>query len=202
MNWLVEIASPHLVDLCNRVAWPSVLSTPRLDYMEVIETNCPKSYFDDVAVGPIGYKANMLLSSSGRAYLAFCSESEREVVLTRLRNDPSPGHELAHKTEFMEKVLQETRQRGYGLRDENFGGHYYLNRCDQDDRRQSLAIPICVNDQVPGVVNITWKDYVIDEQRAIKQLFPELRKTVDQIEHSARNLLSTNHLTTSLLPSH
>src|SRR6266571_1220213 len=38
-DWLGEIASPVLEQLCRRAPWPSVLSVPRLDYMETVETN-------------------------------------------------------------------------------------------------------------------------------------------------------------------
>ena len=42
-NYLVEVASPVMERLCRKVNWPSVLAVPRLDCMEVIETNRPKS---------------------------------------------------------------------------------------------------------------------------------------------------------------
>ena len=71
-DWLVEITSPVLEQLCEKVRWPSILSVPRLDYMEVLETNSPRAYFDEVPARPINFRANMLRSASGRAYLAFC----------------------------------------------------------------------------------------------------------------------------------
>jgi hypothetical protein len=45
--------------------------------MAVIETNRPRSYLSHIPLGPIGFRINMLRSASGRAYLAFCGESER-----------------------------------------------------------------------------------------------------------------------------
>jgi IclR family mhp operon transcriptional activator len=94
--WLVEIASPVLEGLARRTSWPSVLSIPRLDYMEVLETNSRRTPFDDVRFGPTPFRANMLRSASGRAYLAFCPPAELEAVLRRLRDRPIPGHELSH----------------------------------------------------------------------------------------------------------
>lgn len=49
--WLVEIASPVLEELCERVMWPSVLSVPRLDHMEVVETNSPRAHYDELPAG-------------------------------------------------------------------------------------------------------------------------------------------------------
>ena len=94
-NYLVEVASPVMERLCRKVNWPSVLAVPRLDCMEVIETNRPKSYFSHVPVGPIGFRINLLRSATGRAYIAFCSESERQAMLQRLAASNEPGNFMA-----------------------------------------------------------------------------------------------------------
>ena len=77
---LVEVASPILEALTRRVEWPSVLAVPRLSHMEVIETNVTRAYFDQIALGPMGFQVNMLRSASGRAFLAFCEEIGRAHV--------------------------------------------------------------------------------------------------------------------------
>ena len=79
-----ELASPLLERLTRRVRWPSILAVPRLTHMEVIEATATRSYFHHIDLGPVGFHVNMMLSSTGRAYLAFCPESEREAVLDRL----------------------------------------------------------------------------------------------------------------------
>jgi IclR family mhp operon transcriptional activator len=38
---IAEVASQHMKALSTRIAWPSVLAVPRLDHMEIIETNGP-----------------------------------------------------------------------------------------------------------------------------------------------------------------
>ena len=63
---LIEIASPIMRDLSNKIMWPSVLAMPRLTYMEVVETNAPKSNFPNIPLGPIGFQINMLRSATGR----------------------------------------------------------------------------------------------------------------------------------------
>ena len=73
-----------------RLQWPSVLSVPRLDYMETLETNSSRTYFDGLPPRPHGFRVNMLGSASGRAYLAFCPEQELEAVLARLRLKKDP----------------------------------------------------------------------------------------------------------------
>lgn len=155
-HFLVETASPILGRLCQKVNWPSILAVPRLEHMEVLETNSPKSYFSHIPLGPIGFRVNMLRSATGRTYLAFCSEAERQAVLQRLRISSEPGNYLARQPRVVQKLLKETRNLGYGTRVQDFGGHFDQSRRDWDDRRNSIAVPIYAGEEVVAVVNLTW----------------------------------------------
>jgi IclR family mhp operon transcriptional activator len=184
-DWLVEIASPVLASLCQKVSWPSVLTVPRLDHVEVIETNQPKSYFDDIPLGPIGFRANMLRSASGRAYLAFCPEREYETVLNRLRLRSQPGDEQAHDAAGMRRMVESARQRGFSARDPDFGGHYWKSRRDADDGRNSIAMPIRVNGHVLGCINLTWKAKTMTLGEAVKRHLGALSEAVDAVQSCA-----------------
>ena len=184
-DWLVEIASPVLEDLCRRISWPSVLTIPRLDYVEVLETNRPLSYFDDIPLGPIGFRANMLRSASGRAYLAFCPDREREAVLRRLREKNQPGDEQAHDAQWILTVVRETRERGYSVRDPEFGGHYAKTRAEWDDARNSIAMPIRVDGHVLGCINLTWKNELMTLGAAVKRHLGALKEAAETIEARA-----------------
>ncbi len=184
-DWLVEIASPVLENLCQKVSWPSVLTIPRLDHVEVIETNQPKSYFDDIPLGPIGFRANMLRSASGRAYLAFCPDREYETVVNRLRLRNHPGDEYAHDDNWMRRMVEATRQRGYSARDPDFGGHYSKGRRDADDGRNSIAMPIRVNGHVLGCINLTWKTKTMTLSEAVKRHLGALRDAVQAVQSRA-----------------
>lgn len=153
---MVELASPLLEKLTKTVRWPSILAVPRLAHMEVVEATAPRSYFDHIALGPVGFQVNMLLSATGRAYLAFCPEQEREATLDRLRHSQRGGDRMARDRKWLDDVLAKTRQQGFGARDPRFGGNYDLTRRDYDDGRDSLAVPVYVGDRVPGCINLTW----------------------------------------------
>jgi len=181
-DWLVEIASPVLENLCRKVSWPSVLTIPRLDHVEVIETNQPKAYFDDIPLGPIGFRANMLRSASGRAYLAFCPEREYETVLNRLRLRNQPGDEQAHDAAWMRRMVETTRQRGYSTRDPDFGGNYSKPRREADDGRNSIAMPIRVNGHVLGCINLTWKTKTMTLSEGIRRHLGALSEAVQAVQ--------------------
>lgn len=181
-SWLVEIASPVLERLCERVMWPSVLSVPRLDHMEVVETNSPRAYFDELPAGPIGFRANLLRSASGRAYLAFCPDAEREAVLRRLRDRDVAGHELAHDPVAVRRVVAATRRRGYSVRAPDFGGHYSKTRREVDDGRSSIAMAVCSGGHVLSCVNLTWRRKALTLTQVVDRYAGDLRSAVTTIE--------------------
>jgi IclR family transcriptional regulator, mhp operon transcriptional activator len=180
--WLVEIASPVLERLCERVMWPSVLSVPRLDHMEVVETNSPRAYFDELPAGPIGFRANLLRSASGRAYLAFCPDAEREAVLRRLRDRDVVGHELAHDPVAVRRIVTATRRRGYSVRAPDFGGHYSKTRRELDDGRSSIAMPVRSGGHVLACVNLTWRRKALTLTQVVDRYAGDLHTAVTTIE--------------------
>ncbi|MGH3318787.1 MAG: helix-turn-helix domain-containing protein [Streptosporangiaceae bacterium] len=190
-DWLVEVASPVLGGLCEKVSWPSVLSVPRLDHMEVLETNSPRAYFDDVPARPVHFRANILRSASGRAYLAFCPEQEREAVLRRLREREVPGHELARDPERVRQLVEGTRRRGYSVRAPEFGGDYEKTRDEVDDGRNSIAVPIQVDGQVLGCVNLTWRRQVLTVDQVARRHLKDLHGAVRTIERRATAVSAT-----------
>ncbi|MBV7410661.1 helix-turn-helix domain-containing protein [Maritimibacter sp. DP1N21-5] len=162
---LVETAGPVLARLTETIEWPSVLAVPRLTSMEVLETNVTRSYFDHIAVGPVGYQVNILRSASGRAFLSFCEEATRAAMLDALRRSVRKGDRVAHSPAYIDRVLAETRAQGFALRDPDFGGDYDEGRDAVDDGRDSIAVPIRLGSHVPATINITWskRAYLRDE---------------------------------------
>jgi IclR family mhp operon transcriptional activator len=180
--WLVEIASPALQELGRKTTWPSVLTVPRLDYMEVIETNSPQAYFDLIRRRPVGYRLNYLRSASGRAYLAFCSEQEREAVLRRLREGAAPGNEKASDPAFIRDLVRSGRRNGYGVRTPDFGGDYTRTRKEADDGRSSIAMPIVLGEEVLGCMNLTWRTKVFSLARMAERHGDDLRAAIHEVE--------------------
>jgi IclR family mhp operon transcriptional activator len=178
---LVEVASPVLERLCRTVNWPSILAVPRLDHMEVLETNAPKSYFHHIPLGPVGFRVNMLRSATGRAYLAFCTDSERQAVLKRLRASTDPGNALAHRPVLAKRLVEETRRLGYGHRTADFGGHYDLSRQQADDGRDSIAVPIRAGGEVVAAVNLTWIHKVLTLQQVVDRHLAPLQAAAAEI---------------------
>jgi IclR family mhp operon transcriptional activator len=180
---LVEVASPILENLSKRVDWPSILAVPRLDHMEVLETNSSTSYFHHIPLGPIGFRVNMLRSATGRAYITFCSESERQAILARLIESSEPGNFLSRSPAAVERLLAETRELGYGVRFPDYGGDFNDSRGAVDDGRNSIAVPIFVGGDVIAAVNLTWINKVTTVDKIVKSYRGCLQDAAAQISH-------------------
>nr|WP_171798491.1 MULTISPECIES: helix-turn-helix domain-containing protein [unclassified Novosphingobium] len=152
LEHVAEVASPWLKALSTRVSWPSVLAMPRLDHMEIVETNSPLFRLDSATLGPVGVKLSYIHTATGRAYLAACREEEREAIITRLRpRNPQEGSEAD-----LRAILAETRVRGYAAREPL---HPWPDRSRQlvlRDGRRSMAVPILLDGAPVASINITW----------------------------------------------
>lgn len=180
-DFLVEAAAPILERLCRRVKWPSILAVPRLAHMEVIETNRPRAYFSHLALGPIGFRINLLRSAAGRAYLAFCSDDERAAILQRLADSSEPAHYLARRPAALHRALDEARQRGFARRAADFGGHFERTRREVDDGRDSIAVPVWAGEEVIATLNLTWVRKVATVEQIVPVGLPQLLQASREI---------------------
>jgi IclR family mhp operon transcriptional activator len=138
--------------------------------MEVIETNASRAYFDNIPLGPVGFRVNMLRSASGRAYLAACEGPVRDAILEALRRSDQPGDHFALDAGYVARVLAEVQAQGFALRDPDFGGDFDAGRAQVDDGRDSLGVAIRLGSHVAGTLNITWSRRALKRDQAIERL--------------------------------
>jgi hypothetical protein len=102
----------------------------------------------------IGTPVNWMLSAVGRAYLAYCPESERQKIVTLLRKLDKPENRIARDGRRVDRILAETRANGYGTRDPSFIGGAYGRQAP--DGLAGIAVPLADRTRVHGVINIVW----------------------------------------------
>jgi IclR family mhp operon transcriptional activator len=151
---VAEAAAPVLDKLCQKISWPSDVLVPAGDYMEIAETSQTHTPFL-IPISGIGSRVNWLLSAVGRAYLAFCPDSEREAILQRLAKSDQLEDRLARDRKSLDRALLETRQRGYGIRAPTFTGKLY-GEPPKDDGLVAIALPLLDRARVHGSINIMW----------------------------------------------
>jgi IclR family mhp operon transcriptional activator len=102
----------------------------------------------------VGQPVNWLMTGVGRAYLAFCPSKERDAIIGLLRKSDQFEDQLARNPKRIERILAETRARGYGTRDPAFAGGVY--RAHKDDGLAGIAVPLLDRTRVHGSINILW----------------------------------------------
>lgn len=174
---LAEIASPLLVELSERVVWPSILAVPRMDHVEIIETNTRLARFDAAILGPVGVKLSYLHTATGRAYLAACSAQERAAIIARLQ----PEGAVEADFELIEMIIAETRTRGYSTREPH---HPWPDRSRQTvlrDGKASIGVPIMVGDHAVAALNVTWPSRRVTVDEVVSRHFTTVQSIADRI---------------------
>lgn len=177
MERLAEIASPHLARLSRQVAWPSVIAVPRLDHVEIIETNSPMMRIDSAILGPVGAKLSYIHTATGRAYLAACDPRERAAIIARLRPpDASPASVAA-----LDAIVAEIQARGWSARDP---AHPWPDRSRADvvrDGRRSIAVAVRFEGQPVAAINITWPARRMQLSEIVERHLATLQATAEAV---------------------
>lgn len=176
-----EIAAPFLESLRRKVIWPSDVLVFRDFRMELVETSRRQSTLG-VAMYPLGYRVEMFLSAPGRAWLAFCSDAERETVLADAALHPPM---LQRSRDLLRgglaDILDETRRLGYASRDPLFGGADDKDISVIDDRLDAIAVPLMAGGRVLATMNLVWpRKYRLKEQ-IVREHLADLQETAASI---------------------
>lgn len=153
---VAEAAAPVLDRLFQKVSRPSDLFVPAGDHMERRESSRSQNpHFSHPSyLTRVGQPVNWLMTGVGRAYLSFCPAQERDAIIQLLRKSDQFEDQLARDPKRIERILAETRARGYGTRDPAFVGGLY--RAPTDDGLAGIAVPLLDRMRVHGSINILW----------------------------------------------
>lgn len=146
------ILAPLMSEFRLAVGWPSDIALFDSDAMLVIQSSREGETFS-FNRSP-GFRAPMLGTSLGLAYLAFCPASERAAILARLSAKPivetTPWTKLAHDGPRLVRRLEEVRTRGYATMDESY------SRLEYEGRIASIGVPIRTEDELFAAINVIY----------------------------------------------
>ncbi len=174
---IAEVASPHLKALSRKIAWPSVLAVPRLDHVEILETNSPLFRLDNATLGPVGVKLSYIHTATGRAYLAACPRAERDAIIARLR--PADASEGSEKE--LRALLDEFARKGYATREPLHTWPDQSRMLVLRDGRRSIGVPILSGDVPVAAINITWPAKRLADDDVIARNLKELQASARAI---------------------
>jgi IclR family transcriptional regulator, mhp operon transcriptional activator len=134
----------------------------------------------------LGRRIPLLQSAGGRAYLAFCEPEERERLLDLLRRREGVEGTRARDADYVARVLDQTRKRGFALSERrevlgDMAARFGTNRC------AAIAVPIRRNGLAAASLNIVYLSRAVSTQEAIDRNLPDLLATVRRIEQGLRS---------------
>ena len=174
--WISQVAMPEMIRLGAEILWPVDLVTFHEDAMLVRESTHKISPFS-FDVGMVGTKLPMLLTAGGRAYLAFCPEDERAQILEIMRNSDKPEHMMAQEPRYIDEIIRQTLDRGYGFRAEEFKANTV-----------SISMPIRKDGRPIAALTIISLKSAISLEEQARKFATRLRATCDIIESKVADL--------------
>jgi IclR family mhp operon transcriptional activator len=173
--WVTEIAAPVIEALGERIVWPTDIATLDGDAMVVRQTTNRRS---PLAINreTAGFRPPILKSSLGLAYIAFCPEREREMILARLASSDRPDSKLARDSVYVGRLLADVRARGYGFRE---GGI--------SPKTGSIAVPVMHGKRVIASINIHYILSALSMQQVVETYLPAMREAAEEIERGLAN---------------
>jgi IclR family transcriptional regulator, mhp operon transcriptional activator len=168
--WVTQIARPCINDLCKEIVWPVLLSSPSGTSMLVRDTT---DHASPLAVERVsaGLRFPLLTSSSGRAYLAFCSPEQRDVLLDILSRSSLEEDRLAKSRTEVQRILDEAREQGYAT----------TSRTRRVSEEVAMAVPVLVEDRVLATVAVRYAASAVPARVAVERFVPRLRDTAQKI---------------------
>ncbi len=148
---LADLAVPVLDALGKKVIWPADVGICRGASMVILKSSRRHAPFV-INRNAVGRRPSLLKSAMGRAYLTFCPAQERERLLERLRRSTHPDDKLAAMPSAVRRILDETRARGYGVREPG----YWAGADDVGGDVSSIAVPVMVGAQVAACISLLW----------------------------------------------
>jgi len=188
-EWISTIATPVMGELLQKIRWPSDLSTPNGDAMQIRETThrfSPLSFHRSM----VGRRLPILLTASGRAYFAYCDEEEREQMLQLLRTSHDEQGRLAADSRFIKNLVRRVRADGFGS---NAG------EWDTEKKIGAIAMPIIHENRVLASLNVVYLARALRLDEAVLRYADSLQAAVQKITDALRER-PPGELTTPAFP--
>jgi len=167
------VVGPLLNEFRQVIDWPSDVAIMDQASMLVIETSrqCGPMSFHRTP----GYRAPVLGTSLGRAYLAHSTDDELSSILEIVRSDPAPWNDIAHDRHALDDALANIRKEGHATMDPRY------SRAQYSDRVSSIGVAIRTSGTVFASINVIYLRNTLSASAARDTLVGPLRQAADRM---------------------
>ncbi|AIT80575.1 IclR family transcriptional regulator domain-containing protein [Novosphingobium pentaromativorans] len=169
---LSVVSKPILAELQDRISWPSDLAVRDRDMMVLVQTSRAQGhlFFNRQA----GYRAPILGTSLGMAYLAYQPENVVQEIVAMMAHDERLQAVLADDAAAVHEQLARVREAGFATMHPVYSAHNY------DSKVSAIGVPVCVDGYAIAALNVMFLTDIVDE-KAKRKLVPRLREAADSI---------------------
>ncbi|MCK5745369.1 MAG: helix-turn-helix domain-containing protein [Oricola sp.] len=171
-DWVCQVAIPEMVSFGKRILWPVDLMVFQNDHMEIRESTYYLSPYS-LDRGMVGTQLPLQDTASGRAYLLFSPDKQRDDVLERLKARSGSSAPLMTPDGSLDQVLDQCRELGVGFRKRGFRVN-----------TMSIAAPIMTGENVLACITIIWLRSALDFDEAVKLYRDPLLRLAERISES------------------
>jgi IclR family mhp operon transcriptional activator len=178
--WVSEVAGPLMREAVRRLVWPCDLATPEAGFVVVRESTHRLSALSQHGA-MIGERLPMLVTAAGRAYLAACSNVERDALLDLLRRRDDRWGELARDDGYVTRIVRETLERGYAFNDGEW---------TREASFSAVAVPVLAGRRVLAAINLVFPRAAVSAADLDARFVPPLQRLARAIGRGARARLA------------
>jgi IclR family mhp operon transcriptional activator len=178
-DWISQVATPLMRESVRELLWPCDLCTAESGFMVVRETTHRWSVLSQHRA-MIGEKMPLFVTALGRAYLAACSDTQRDALLALLTQRSDWIGDMARDREAVDAVIAETRERGYG-----FNNGEWI----RESHFAAIAVPVLSGGGLLAALNMIFPKAAVSQEELEQRFLPALRRLAQRIGKGAESWL-------------
>ena len=169
---IAESAGPVHSQFHRAVGWPSVLTIRDGDSMITIHSSNEDGVLQ--LNRPSGFRAPMLMTCLGRAYLAHCNDAEQDRIIASLAEIPGTDTELAREPSKLKALLAKIRAQGYAVNDRGYGERMQHNLW-------ALGVPVKDNSNIYASLGLIIPGNLFTRKAGIHKYLLTMQKVAEKL---------------------
>lgn len=173
---LAAVAHPILEQLSQEVVWPCDISAYENGAMVIHATTHPTSPLSVERIRA-GRTIDIVTTATGLAYLAFCSEAQKNVTIDALLSNVSSLSRRAFIKD-LDARIELTRRQGCGLRVRG-----------SQPKTSSMAVPLLTRNEIIGCLTLNWLASALEVDVAMQRYLKPLQQAATRISRAYNDVI-------------
>jgi IclR family transcriptional regulator, mhp operon transcriptional activator len=168
--WVTQIAKPFIDKLCREIVWPVSIATLSGTTMLVRESTDHLSPLG-IERYPPGYRAPLLTTTTGRAYLAHCRAPQCDTLIDILARSNKQEDKPARARADLQRQLGDIKSSGYAA----------STRTRRLGEEASVSVPVLLQDGVLASLTVRFAASALPLKSGVERFLPKLRQCATRI---------------------